>query len=416
VADSDVTMMLAFKPFGETNRAYIKGNYVGRTSGTVSTQERIFEFDIQTNHDIDTDDYLTITSSKMFSNSDIKTKSKLFQNFDILHLSSSLTVGYKPSEIDQVSGSFLLNGTFKVITHEKIDLMFGYALKNLWCRSRTLPGENVYRKHTVDIPLLYTENVYQTDPITGSIFSFDSAGEIIYNKIHSSGDVVLDNSGNTVYKYKKGDTVVDSDGSPVVDELASMGKELDILYVDGRYYFTTDPNFTDYRSEISNIIRTWITEDLSESQKKLLEQTKLFFYPKTTLGLVKVHPDSYSEDIVNSEQSLTVDLYVNNKVYHDNDIRNRLTSGIVQLVDDWIDNSIVNISELHKRITVFSSDSIVSLSIKGLGGDKNYQILTLSQDQSRLCVKKKLFVQPDGSTIIKEDITVNFTNVEKLTI
>jgi hypothetical protein len=59
---------------------------------------------------------------------------------------------------------------------------------------------------------------------------------------------------------------------------------------------------------------------------------------------------------------------------------------------------------------------VVSVSIKGLAGDKNYQILTLAQNESRLCVKKKLFVQPDGTTIIKEDITVNFTNVEKLAV
>lgn len=416
VADSDIAVMLAYRPVNETNLAYIKGTYVGRVAGTAALQERIFKFDIVTNHDIDTDDYLTLTSAKMFSNSDIKTKCPLNKVFEIIHLSSSLTVGFKPSTMDEVSGSFLLNGSFKVITHEKLELTFGHALKNLWCRSRTLPNGIVYKKYQEDMPLLYDKDVYQTDSVTGSIFSFNASGNVVYNKIHTAGDTVRDASGAVIYRYKVGDTIIGEDGKPVIDEIASMDKELDILYVDGRYFFTTDPSFIEYRSEISNIIRTWITEDLKESQKKLLEQTKLFFYPKTTLGMVKVFPDSYSEDIISAEQSLIVDLYVNNKVYHDNDIRNRLTAGIVKLVDDWIDDPVVNISVLHKQIATFTSDSVISLSIKGLAGDKNYQILTLAQNESRLCVKKKLFVQPDGSTIIKEDITVNFTNVEKLAV
>jgi hypothetical protein len=415
VADNDITVVLGYVPVNETNAAFIKGIYLGR-SDAASGNERIFKFEIKTNHDIDTDDYITLTSSKMFSTSEIKTKCLLSKSFKIYHMSSSITVGFKPSEADGDAPIFLTGPGFKVITHETLDLTFGYALKNLWSRSRTLPGGTVYKKHSTDIPLLYTEDVYRTDPVTGSIFTINTSGNVVYDKLHTAGDIVRDNSGAVIYKYKAGDTVIDADGNPVPDEIASMDKELDILFVDGRYYFTTDANFIAYRAEIAETIRTWITEDLKESQKKLLEQTKLFFYPKTTLGKVRVYPDSYTEDIVDAEQSLTIDLYVNNKVYHDNDIRNRLTSGIVKLVDEWIDDPVVNITELHKQITVFSSASVVSVSIKGLAGDKNYQILTLAQNESRLCVKKKLFVQPDGTTIIKEDITVNFTNVEKLAV
>jgi len=415
VADNDITVVLGYVPVNETNAAFIKGIYLGRSNGA-SGNERIFKFEIKTNHDIDTDDYITLTSGKMFSTSEIKTKCLLSKSFKIYHMSSSITVGFKPSEADGDAPIFLTGPGFKVITHETLDLTFGYALKNLWSRSRTLPGGTVYKKHSTDIPLLYTEDVYRTDPVTGSIFTINTSGNVVYDKLHTAGDIVRDNSGAVIYKYKAGDTVIDADGNPVPDEIASMDKELDILFVDGRYYFTTDANFIAYRAEIAETIRTWITEDLKESQKKLLEQTKLFFYPKTTLGKVRVYPDSYTEDIVDAEQSLIIDLYVNNKVYHDNDIRNRLTSGIVKLVDDWIDDPVVNITELHKQITVYSSDSVISVGIKGLAGDKNYQILTLAQNESRLCVKKKLFVQPDGTTIIKEDITVNFTNVEKLAV
>lgn len=414
VANNDVAVMLAFKPVNENSLAYIKGTYVGRAA---TTDERIFRFNIVTNHDINGDDQLVLTSAKMFSDAPILTKCPLSQVFEIIHLSSSLTVGFKPSIADDNSGSFLLNGTYKVITQEKIELTFGHALKNLWSRSRTLPNGAVYRKHQTNIPLLYTEDVYSTDPVTGSIFAYNATtNTLAYNKIHSAGDPVMDVNGAPVYKYHIGDTIVDANGNPVIDEISSTDKELDMLYVDGRYYFTTDPSFIEYRAELANIIRTWITDDLKESQKKLLEQTKLFFYPKTTLGMIKVFPDSYSEDVVTAEQSLVIDLYVNNKVYHDLDIRNRLTSGIVQLIDDWIDDPVVNISVLHKQIATYTSDSVVSLSIKGLAGTKNYQILTLAQNESRLCVKKKLYVQPDGTTIIKEDITVNFTNVEKLAV
>jgi hypothetical protein len=171
-------------------------------------------------------------------------------------MSSSITVGFKPSEADGDAPIFLTGPGFKVITHETLDLTFGYALKNLWSRSRTLPGGTVYKKHSADIPLLYTEDVYRTDPITGSIFSINASGNVVYDKLHTAGDIVRDNSGAVIYKYKAGDTVIDADGNPVPDEIASMDKELDILFVDGRYYFTTDANFIAYRAEIAETIRT----------------------------------------------------------------------------------------------------------------------------------------------------------------
>lgn len=410
VADNLVNVQLAFYPIGESNLAYINGVLLNKTTDG----ERIYSFDIETNHDIDSNDRLCITNSKMFNNENIKTWINLNGVFNILHTTSSINNGFIADNTDTLVGKFLLPNGSVGNTHEKINLILGYSLKNLWSRSRTLVSGLEYETYPTDVAMVYTQEVYATDPVTGSIFSVNGTGDLVYNILHHVGDPVLDINNQPVFKHRRGDVVLDTNGNPLLLSELKTDKEIDLLHVDGKYYFADDESFIEYKNELSAVINTWITSDIKSIQDILLEQTKIFFYPKTTLGLVKVYPDNITESNIKAEQSFTLDLYVKDKIYKDNNIRQELINDVVTILDDYIDRMTINITELILILKERFSDTVESIDIRGLGGSNNYQVITLAQEHNRLCLKKKIVLQEDNSLIIKEDVTVNFYNVERV--
>jgi hypothetical protein len=73
-----------------------------------------------------------------------------------------------------------------------------------------------------------------------------------------------------------------------------------------------------------------------------------------------------------------------------------------------ITDAVVNLKQLY-------GDNVVGVELSGLGGsDKNYQVLQLSQDYNRLCLKKKLQLTDTGKLVIGEDVDIKFINTERL--
>jgi len=221
----------------------------------------------------------------------------------------------------------------------------------------------------------------------------------------------LDDNGEQVYKHRKGDIVLDNNNNPLIETSVTTNREIDLLLVDGKYYFATDSAFKDYRNEMAGILDTWITQDITEIQNTLLEQSKIYFYPKTTIGKVKIITEDQGEDYINAEQSLTIDLYVNAKVYNDVNVRLSLSNNTIKLLDAYISNLIVNTTVITQALKTMYGDSVLTVDMTGIGDAKNYRIITLASEHNRLCLKKILEIQQDNTLIIKEDVTINFHKV-----
>lgn len=408
VSDNDVSAQLAFRPVGENKDTYILGTLVGKTS----TNERIYEFDFITNYDLDSSNNIHFTNTHMVNNSDITVMCNLDTTIKVFYTTTSLVTDYVASEYNSQLGMFMLPDSSALITYEELDITFGYSLKNIWTRSRSLPSDIVYEKYTADIPLLYDHVVYDVDPVTNSIFSVVN-DEVVYNILHNIGDPVLDGNGDPVYKHRVGDVVLDN-GVPVISNQSTSNKEIDMLFVDGKYYFLNDDIYTGYKNEITSVLTTWITDDIYNIQKLLLEQTKIFFYPKSNLSVVKAYIDKETEVFIPAEQSFSVEFYVSDKVFKDSDLRTKMSEGAIKILDKHMDNTrTVNMTDVLSELKTYYGDTIIGINISGLGGTNNYMICNLANEHNRLCLKKKVVQQQDNTLHIVEDVTFNFVNVDR---
>ena len=406
--DSQVGVQLAFHPKGENAYAYILGILEGKTE----EGNRIYRFDLNTNHDIDSEDLICITNSTVQGITDYQAWIDLETQFELLHFTTSITEQYRPDDTDLLLGKFMLPVGASGNSHESLTLHLGDALKNLWRRSRSFMTDTTYQFHQVDVPKLYEADEFDTDPVTGSIFTFDENNELVYLYKHRAGDPVLDDQGNQVYQYRAGDVMLDELGQPIVNTAVSTSRDIDILVVDGRYLFSDDPATIAYRSEVEDTLTSWIVDDIESLQQQLLEQSKIFFYPKTTLGIIEVNTENAAQDYLSAEQNFNVDLYVQYSIYNDNRIREQLTTATVNLLDQFISLQTINMTEIRDSLRSLYGESVTAFTVSGLGGDKDYQFITVTSKRNKLCLKKQLVIQADKTMIVKDAVNVSFKLVQ----
>lgn len=402
--DDYVQAQLSFLPVGEVSYSFINGVLEGKNS---SNNERIFSFTIDTDFDITNLDNLILTNFEMFANESMLTQTPLKNTFRIHYTSNSVPLQYIPDTANSHIGNFLLPVDTIAITEETIDVTFGYALENLWTRSRSVASGNVFQTYDHDIPMTYTEDVYETDPTTNSIFSVQ-AGNLVYNKLHSAGDIVRNAQNEIVYKHLKGDPILDDQGQPISISDLYTERHIDLLLVDGAYYFATDASHAAYREEVADVVSTWITGNLAAIKQLLLDKSEIFYYPTSAIGLVDVYIDKDTQAKVEARQTFDVTLNVNETVYNDSRIRKQLETLTIQTLSSSLQNIIVSISDIIVALKNAFGTSVVSFKVSGLGGSSNYDTIAIKNENESLSLNKVLRVQDDGTLIVSEAVNISF--------
>lgn len=405
ISDSSVHAQLSFIPVGESNRAYLNGVFVGKDSN----DDKVFEFTINSNTDIDDNDNLFLDSFLMFDLEPKKLRSKLENSFDIFYTTTeSMSSGWSPSSIDGALGNFLLPEMTTGITNDRIDIVFGYSLKTLWARSRSSIISEVYETYSTDVPLLYDGPVYKKDPITGLDFTIDASGAPVFEVLYRAGDPVVDTNGIPVIKFKAGDLVLQSNGKPKAVGPASISREVDIMFVEGVYYFATDTASETYRTEITNAVVQWLIGDLTRLSTQLLDETKIYFYPKTNMGTIRVMVENGQTVSIDAGHSFNVKLYVNSQVYVNQELRENLTTNTVRVIDNCLKKTMVSVDDIISSLRAALSGDILSVDITGLGRDGKYNAFTILDDGDRASLKKSLVALPNNKLIVTEDVRVDF--------
>lgn len=406
--DSEVFVQLAIIPKGESVRAYVNGVYLGKNSNN----ERIFEFDIITSLAIDSSDYIEILSLTMFNNDPKKLKIPLEGSYELL-FSTSATVGsqWAISEIDYMLGKHNLPSDIKAISVEKTTLHLGDSLNHLWSRSRSVVSEQNYERYAVNIPATYDKDVYQLDPATGLAFTIVN-GQLVYTKLHSAGDPVLSTEGQPVYKHRIGDVKLDAYGNPIIVAPRDLLRQMDLLLIEGAYYFATDSVTSDYRKSLVKTLVGWLTGDLPNMGDNLLEQTEMYFYPTTSIGSIKAVVNNGITVSLEAGQYFSVKLHVRRSVYNNAELRDAISKKTIEVINSILANTVVSISDIVDNLKQQYKDDVISISVKGLGGDKNYDVVSLIDDSTRLSLRKRLVSRNDESLSLEEDVSIEFVDHE----
>lgn len=402
--DSQGHAQISFIPNNESARAFVNGDLVARTNDN----NFIFQFKLETGFDITSADNIVLGNFKIVNLDDRLVFANLSQTIDLVFSSSgpvaSTWVGHS---IDDLLGKFLLPNRIAAVCQEKITVDFGKRLDNLWAASRSFAESAPYQTYSDDIFAVYEEDVYEIDPVTGMPFQMTSGGIQFMPIIHSKGSVVMVD-GKPQVKHKKGSPILDSNGKPKPVGEGYVTRQLDIFFIEGAYFFATDFSTETYREQMVRTVVKWITESLTEISRVRLEQTKIFFYPKTTMGTIRGIVADGQIATLQAAQSFNVKLSVSKEVNNNAKLKDNLTTTAIRYIDAELKNSTVSMSSIVNGLVKAFGNDVIAFTVNGLGGSGNYDAFTSLDDRQRCAIKKRLFAQPNGELIVREDVNVEF--------
>ena len=406
LTDSQVFAQLRFQAQGAPNPAYLLGVQRARAV----TDERVYDFDMATTFDLDaahTLDQSSFTSSPALP----APRSDLLQAMSVLFCTTApLASALLPTEIDEALGRFQLPTGAVGLTNETLSIRFGFALTTLWAQGRSVVASVPYATYVTDVPRLYTQDVYALDALDGSAFTVDADGTLKWNVLHAKNDPVLDAAGKATYAHRSGDPMLDAEGNPVpkAGYLGEMVRHVDITAIEGAYRFATDSVATEYCKLIDASLLNWLTEDLARLNANLLDQTKIYFYPKVNQGSVRVMTGSGLESKIPAGQSFAVTLHVPASTYSNALLLTAIKKTTVRTIDAAIKGLTTAVSAIEQALRVQYGADVIDVQLTGLGGAENIPTLTVLDVSNRLSIRKRLITLPDEQLIVEEDIDIVF--------
>lgn len=405
--DGEVGLHIGITPVSGSSHVYIPGTLKGKTE----EGERVFEVLIKTTFDLDRSNQLRLNETNSFGVYRDDMFVNLTERVSIFYTTTRVPGTYIQSNIDNAMSEFVSPDNSIGITQESIKITFGAFLKHLWSRTHSVAYSQKAKLRTDSKPLFHQNNVYERDPVTGSIFGFKDACEgVNYNLLAIKGQPIRDVNGEIVFEYKAGDPILDLNGVPVIEVINDFIRVLDIFMVEGLWYFANHTSNIAYRNEFTGMVSDWVLNDMVDIDDILLEKTDIYFHPRHTLHEVQVYTQANETVYVPSTQSFKVECHVSERIFLEPDLKSEIKELTVKTIAEWIDQRTLSMSKLTSLLEERYGDSVISFRVSGLGGIDNYETLTLVDNHDQFSLKKKLTSRTDEIIIVEEDIEIKFIN------
>lgn len=405
----NVFVQLGFYAENEIDRAYVLGTQVGVNDAG----ERKFEFKLTSSMAITAKHRIPLLA-QIYTTESRYLPAKLTETFDILFSTNAPpAVDWKSRALDSVLGMFQLpRGTY-AINQERVTVKFGDALETLWTRARSVPKELTYQRYSADVPMLYDNDVYAT---AGDGSALTIVGDAVtYNLLHKRGDPVLDANGQPVMKYKAGDVIPDTEFKALSLQSSNgnvtergVTRHVDLVVIDGLYWWATDNAAITYREQLVKFMTSWMVNDLTSIDKKLLEQTNIYFHPKSSIGNVKVMINNGTTTAIDAEQTFNVRLHVPATTYSNPALQRELIRNTITVINKSLLDARVSISAIIKLLAESYGTDVIDIDLIPTGSMAPYHALTVLDDAMRLTLKKRLVSMTADLLVIEEDVTIEF--------
>lgn len=434
-------LQLSYTPLGSTTRIYIQGSLVSEIdeeTGYPVDDLYVYHFYIDTNYDVDTDHSLILEPFRI--------PVALTTTFDLVY-SIAPTDDYPfpdgagGSSMDTLvdQSAVVDDKVFYGLARESLTVQFGTHLEHLWTRARTTVGPQTYQTYGSDVSATYTQPVDARDATGNLLLNYNTNTDTYsITRLHEAGDPVLNTAGalewanakvanplltvtqwwvsliptlRTAYgvlAHRAGDRVLGADGLPVViDTSRALLRQFDLMLIDGKYYMATDTSTTDYRSELVDLIESWVTTDIAELSDQLLERSELFFYPKATMGTLEVYAGAGTLVTIDAAQSFTVEYYMTGERYDNAAVRAAIHDTTATVLAKALEASRIAVSDIVAALRTALGDDVLSVHVSGFVNDL-YPAITLRDQSMRPSIGKQLVSLSNLTLAVQDAIAITY--------
>lgn len=370
----------------------------------------IFEVIVPTNWDVDQSDKIKVGEGA--------SRAPLISSWDlVLFLKNYMPLGATKTEIESAYNPILLSdfdptAVYVGVVQEQLSINLGYHLDKLWKRANSTIEEWMYERYTEDVPSFYSRTIFETTPAGDPVLTMNEERTALTQVVlHKEGDVILLPDGKPDYAHHKGEIKLDPvTKEPIlVEGERGILRNFDLVLLDGKYFFTTSNSVLKYREDSINTLVSWNNTNIAELTKSLIGQTKLFFHPKTTTGLIKAYVGDGNLVTMAADQKLAINITVPNHVYRNTTLRRNIKVIIIQTIDKYFDDNVtISQSELLNAVRDVIADDQIGIDIKGLFNDE-YEAITIAYESIGPSIGKRLITDTALNITIEDAIDIDFT-------
>lgn len=407
IDDDLVGIQLSLTPTGTASAATMRAVYQGRTE----EGERRYKFTIPTRYDVDSNNQVDLGGFNQFGRPQDKTYVDLstVANFIFTYSGNNLQLR---SESDKKIDQSLFNQITISMIETDYSLEFGRQLKSLYTRIRPVTGPAMYQKYETDVPAVYAETVYEyetvivggkpmeqlkIDPVTGL--------PII---IHKKGEQLLTPEGKPVWKFLKGNTVYDAEGNPVLLEPRKMLYYWDFIGFDFNYMLSQDDYDIIYMDRVDDFFVDEVIAQLDEFNRITLDETKLVFKPRSTMGFTRCIINEAVERMLKTDLSFSVTYTLTREGLRNQNLKDNLGTSTHRLINNELLDSTVSLSEIIQSLKDNGGNDVLDVQVKAVSGTTSIEIVTNVDNTNGFSVRKVLEQTADRFLTIKEDIDIQF--------
>ncbi len=405
--NDQVHVQMAFKASDEIDYAYLNGTLLG-----TADEERVWEFILGTDYDINSKNELILNTFTMYNNQPGQYPIALLGDVEVIYSVSSYTAtDMATSSIDKVLVKYQLPDDAIGVIQERLRLHLGDALTDLWSNSRSVISEEDYVRYTENIPATHLKNIYEIDPVTERNKLFMVDGKLNMKLLHAKGEVITVD-GEVVYEHTVGETVK-VDGEPVIRDQREILRQVDIFMIDGAFRFATSPIDIAYVKSLAGSVISYLNDDIKPISSQLLERTELFFYPTAQLGNISVVVGNGIIQNIPATLSFTVKFYLNEVNYNDLSLRTSLSNTAKEVIASVLKGTTVTVESIQSKIKTIAGTDIIGVDVDKLGVNKDISVFSVKDESTRASIKRVLVSLPDATLKINDDITIDFIKHSK---
>ena len=288
------------------------------------------------------------------------------------------------------------------LTRDSFNLEFGNILNGLFVANRQLIGKPTYAVYENDVPRVYPRDVFEPIEVNG---------DIEFQKVHSQGELWLDDDGEEVIVHHAGDNKV-IDGKYVVEVPANVVTRIGVFMVDAAYLLANDPVTVEYRESIPEIVDSYLKNDIIPMSLDMGERNSLNLVLHDSPSRLAVDTGKGIR-YINSNVSFQVTIYVSEVDFNNAGLIERVKLSTEQIISESLDSTLVSVNNITKEITNANSEVILSANVEGFDSSGSLDTVKLISPYQRLVVRELLRLRDDGSINLQHDINVTVLPLSK---
>lgn len=381
------------------------GSVKGTFYGLNENEERIWQFKLSTNFDVDVNDVIYLNNLWMFGQPQYSVGTSLAPTMSFI-----FTMDGDPATTDTPSDRRIEQAMFDTpqlaIIETSYSVTLGSRMNNLYSRIRPLVGEGQYKRYEQDIPQTFAADVLKRDPDTGNLV-FDSEGKVII--LHRAGEVEHTADGKPILKYLKNDIVLDVNGNPVPLGPRNLLYHFDFIGFDGAYYFSRDAYDKEFAQETKDHFTNTIDADMKYFDTLMLDRTGLFYQPRSKIGSQEVIVNSNYQMSLKQDLSFVLIWYLSETGYKNQNLKESLLAASPKLLNEALAGATrISTGELTTILLKDAPDDVRGLKLSALAGDSSIDIISNEDALTGFGVRKILRLTSDQLISVQEAIDITF--------